>query len=198
MTRETPMSTADDSGSQDVTQLLLEWRNGNERALDRLMPLVYDELRRLAASYMRRERPDHTLQPTALLNEAYLRLVDQTRIAWQGRAHFFGIAAQMMRRILLDHARQLKAAKRGSGGSKLPLEAALGEPERQDVDVIALDEALTRLEELDPRQSRVVELRFFAGLEVNEVAEVLGISRATVNREWAIARTWLYREISRR
>jgi RNA polymerase sigma factor (TIGR02999 family) len=192
------MSTADDSGSQDVTQLLLEWRNGNERALDRLMPLVYDELRRLAASYMRRERPDHTLQPTALLNEAYLRLVDQTRIAWQGRAHFFGIAAQMMRRILLDHARQLKAAKRGSGGSKLPLEAALGEPERQDVDVIALDEALTRLEELDPRQSRVVELRFFAGLEVNEVAEVLGISRATVNREWAIARTWLYREISRR
>jgi len=192
------MSTADESDSQDVTQLLLEWRNGNERALDRLMPLVYDELRRLAASYMRRERPDHTLQPTALLNEAYLRLVDQTRIAWQGRAHFFGIAAQMMRRILLDHARQLKAAKRGSGGSKLPLEAALGEPERQDVDVIALDEALTRLEELDPRQSRVVELRFFAGLEVNEVAEVLGISRATVNREWAIARTWLYREISRR
>lgn len=192
------MSTADDSGSQDVTQLLLEWRNGNERALDRLMPLVYDELRRLAASYMRRERPDHTLQPTALLNEAYLRLVDQTRIAWQGRAHFFGIAAQMMRRILLDHARQLKAAKRGSGGSKLPLEAALGESERQNVDVIALDEALTRLEELDPRQSRVVELRFFAGLEVNEVAEVLEISRATVNREWAIARTWLYREISRR
>ncbi|HEX4964809.1 MAG TPA: sigma-70 family RNA polymerase sigma factor [Thermoanaerobaculia bacterium] len=190
------MSTADE-GSQDVTQLLLEWRNGNERALDRLMPLVYDELRRLAASYMRRERPDHTLQPTALLNEAYLRLVDQTRIAWQGRAHFFGIAAQMMRRILLDHARQLKAAKRGSGGSKLPLEAAMEEPQRQNVDIVALDEALTRLEELDPRQSRIVELRFFAGLEVNEVAEVLGISRATVNREWAVARTWLFREISR-
>ncbi|HKH44618.1 MAG TPA: sigma-70 family RNA polymerase sigma factor [Thermoanaerobaculia bacterium] len=183
---------------EDVTRLLLAWRDGNEQALARLMPLVYDELRRLAASYMRRERSDHTLQPTALLNEAYLRLIDQTRVAWQGRAHFFGIAARMMRRILMDHARQHRAAKRGSGGRKLPLDEAMQEPLRQDVDLLALDEALTRLEELDPRQSRVVELRFFAGLEVTEVAEVLGISPATVKREWAVARAWLHREIADR
>jgi len=181
---------------EDVTRLLLAWRDGNDQALARLMPLVYDELRRLAASYMRRERPDHTLQPTALLNEAYLRLVDQARVAWQGRAHFFGIAARMMRRILMDHARQHRAAKRGSGGRKLPLDEAMEEPLRQDVDLLALDEALSRLEELDPRQSRVVELRFFAGLEVTEVAEVLGISPATVKREWAVARAWLHREIA--
>ena len=180
---------------EDVTRLLLAWRDGDEDALARLMPVVYDELRCLAASYMRRERPDHTLQATALLNEAYLRLIDQTRVSWQGRAHFFGIAARMMRRILMDHARQHRAVKRGSGGRKLPLEDALEEPMRQDVDLLALDEALTRLERLDPRQSQVVELRFFAGLEVTEVAEVLGISTATVKREWAVARTWLHREI---
>ena len=192
------MKTTTDEGvsGEDVTQLLLAWRDGDEGALARLMPVVYDELRRLAASYMRRERPDHTLQATALLNEAYLRLIDQTRVAWQGRAHFFGIAARMMRRILMDHARQHRAVKRGSGGRKLPLEDALEEPVRQDVDLIALDEALTRLEELDPRQGRVVELRFFAGLEVNEVAEVLAISPATVKRDWAVARAWLHREIS--
>lgn len=182
---------------EDVTQLLLAWRGGDDSALERLMPIVYDELRRLAASYMRRERPDHTLQPTALLNEAYLRLIDQTRIAWQGRAHFFGIAAQMMRRILMDHARQHRAVKRGSGGRKLPLDEALEEPVRQDLDLLALDEALVRLEKLDPRQGRVVELRFFAGLEVTEVAEVLAVSPATVKREWAVARVWLHREISR-
>jgi len=189
--------TSDSNPPEDVTRLLLAWREGDENALARLIPVVYDELRRLAASYMRRERPDHTLQPTALLNEAYLRLIDQTRVAWQGRAHFFGIAARMMRRILMDHARQHKAAKRGSGGRKLPLDEALEEPMRQDLDLLALDEALTRLEELDPRQSRVVELRFFAGLEVTEVAEVLAVSPATVKREWAVARVWLHREISR-
>jgi len=192
------MKTTTDDGvsGEDVTQLLLAWRDGDEGALPRLMPVVYDELRRLAASYMRRERPDHTLQATALLNEAYLRLIDQTRVAWQGRAHFFGIAARMMRRILMDHARQHRAVKRGSGGRKLPLEDALEEPVRQNVDLLALDEALTRLEDLDPRQGRVVELRFFAGLEVNEVAEVLAISPATVKRDWAVARAWLHREIS--
>ena len=191
-------TTTDDNvpGEEDVTRLLLAWRDGDEGALARLMPVVYDELRRLAASYMRRERPDHTLQATALLNEAYLRLIDQTRVAWQGRAHFFGIAARMMRRILMDHARQHRAVKRGSGGRKLPLEDALETPVRQDVDLLSLDEALTRLEEIDPRQSRVVELRFFAGLEVTEVAEVLEISPATVKREWAVARAWLHREIS--
>jgi RNA polymerase sigma factor (TIGR02999 family) len=193
--RPRPMMDGNVPGEEDVTRLLLEWRDGNEGALTWLIPLVYDELRRLAASYMRRERPDHTLQPTALLNEAYLRLIDQTRVTWQGRAHFFGIAARMMRRILMDHARQHRAAKRGSGGRKLSLDAALEEPVRQDVDLIALDEALARLEELDPRQSQVVELRFFAGLEVVEVAEVMGISPATVKREWAIARVWLHREI---
>jgi len=182
----------------NVTQLLIDWRNGDGEALQRIIPLVYDELRKIAGSYMRRERPDHTLQATALLNEAYLRLIDQTRVTWRSRAHFIGIAATMMRRVLMDHAREYRAVKRGSGGQKLALDEALGIPEKREVDLIALDDALRELEKMDPRQGQIVEMRFFGGLEVEEVAEVLGISPATVKRDWAVAKVWLRRQMSQR
>jgi RNA polymerase sigma-70 factor, ECF subfamily len=161
------------------------------------MPVIYGELRRLAASYLRRERRDHTLQPTALVNEAFLKLVDQRDVRWENRAHFFGIAAQMMRRILVDHARAHGASKRGAGERPLSLEEASIAAPTPDVNVIALDEALTRLATLDPQQSRVVELRFFGGLTVEETAEVLHISPATVGREWKVAKAWLYAELER-
>jgi RNA polymerase sigma factor (TIGR02999 family) len=180
---------------RDVTRLLQAWSNGQEEALDRLVPRIHDELRRLAASYLRRERPDHTLQPTALVNEAFLKLVDQRAAKWQNRAHFFGIAAQAMRRILVDHARAHAAGKRGGALRKVPLDEAIVAGRAVDVDLLALDEALTRLGALDPQQSRVVELRFFAGLTMEETAEVMRISPATVGREWRMAKAWLSSEL---
>jgi RNA polymerase sigma factor (TIGR02999 family) len=167
-----------------------------KEALDKLMPAVYDELRRQAARYLRREQAGHTLQTTALIHEAYMRLVDQRNVQWQNRAQFFGIAAQMMRRILVDHARTKKRAKRGGSDIRVSLADATMPVEERDLDVIALDEALTRLAEIDEQQSRVVELRFFSGLTVEETAEVMGISPATVKRDWSMAKAWLHRELS--
>ena len=183
----------------DVTRLLLDWsQEGNRASLDALTPLVYDELRKLAGSYLRRERPDHTLQSTALVHEAYMKLIDQKNVQWQNRAHFFGVAAQMIRRILVDHARGHQAAKRGAGAAQLSLDEALSVPGQQrDVNLVALDEALGELERLDPQQSRVIELRYFAGLSIEETAEVMSISSATVKREWSTARAWLFRELGR-
>lgn len=184
--------------SQSVTRLLAEWSNGDRDALEKLAPLVYSELHRLASLYLRRERRDHTLQSTALVHEAWIRLIDQQHINWQSRAQFFGIAAQMIRRILIDHARNRQAAKRGDGALKLSLDEALAAPDRRDLDLVALDDALTDLARLDPAQARLVELRFFAGLSIEESAQVLGISPATVKREWAAAKAWLFRELSAR
>jgi RNA polymerase sigma factor (TIGR02999 family) len=173
----------------EVTRLLLEWSDGDSGALDALMPLVYDELRGLARGYLGRERGDHTLQPTALVNEAYLRLVDQRRVRWQNRAHFFGIAAQIMRRLLVDHARSVRAEKRGGGATKLELDEALSaSTSEREVDLEDLDRALQRLAEIDERQSRIVELRYFAGATNEETAEALGIAVATVKRDWTMAR----------
>jgi RNA polymerase sigma factor (TIGR02999 family) len=180
---------------QDVTQLLVASSAGDRAAMDRLMPLVYDELRRLAQSYLRDERPGHTLQGTALVHEAYLRLIDQKHVQWQNRAHFFGLASQMIRRILVDHARGYHAAKRGASAPKLSLDEAIAVPENRDLDLIGLDDALNGLAKLDPEQSRIVELRFFGGLSIEETAAVVGVSPATVNREWATARAWLFREM---
>ena len=178
-----------------VTQLLQEWSRGDRTALDKLIPIVYEELRRQAANYMRRERPGQSLQTTALVHEAYLRLVDQRAVEWQNRNHFFAIAAQLMRRILVDHARRHQAVKRGGPEIKLmPLddaEAALDE----EIDLVALDEALTRLSLLDEQQSRVVELRFFSGLSVEETADVIGVSTRSIKREWRAAKAWLRREL---
>jgi RNA polymerase sigma factor (TIGR02999 family) len=181
---------------RDVTQLLTAWSNGDSAALNQLMPLVHDELRRLARRYMKLERPGHTLQTTALVNEAYLRLADQTNTQWKNRAQFFGIAAQLMRRILVDHARGHAYAKRGGGAHVVELdEAAVLAPEKAK-EVIALDDALQRLSENDPRKCRVVEMRYFGGLTVEEIAEVLKVSPVTVMRDWSMAKAWLRREIS--
>lgn len=182
--------------SENVTQLLLDWSNGHQEARDELIPLVYDELRRVASHYLRRERPDHTLQPPALVHEAYLRLVDQTAVRWQSRAHFFGIAANLMRQILVNHALSHNTAKRGGGARKVSLDEAASLVQEHDVDLVALDEALARLATFDRRQSRIVELRFFGGLTVEETAEVLEISPATVKREWTMAKAWLHCEIT--
>jgi RNA polymerase sigma factor (TIGR02999 family) len=182
---------------QQVTKLLVDWSNGDQEALEHLTPLVYGELRRLASRYLRKERPDHTLQSTALVHEAYLRLIDQKNVKWQNRAHFFGVAAQMIRRILVDHARGKHAAKRGASAPRLSLDEAIAVPERKDFDLVALDDALNGLAKIDPQQARIVELRFFTGLTVEETAEVLGISPATVKRDWVTAKAWLYRDISR-
>jgi RNA polymerase sigma factor (TIGR02999 family) len=181
-----------------ITQLLQRWRDGNREALDALLPLVYDELRRLAHRHLRNERAEHTLQSSALVHEAYLRLVGQNFPQWEGRTHFFAIAAQLMRQILVDYARRHRASKRGSGVCMLTLGDAEGLPQRNDVDVVALSDALNSLAEIDPRQSRVVELRFFAGLSLEEASEVMGIGTATIQRDWTAARAWLHREISRR
>jgi len=183
---------------QAVTQLLVDWGNGDRQALEKLTPLVYQELKRLAARYLRRERREHTLQSTALVHEAWLRLIDQNHVHWQNRAQFFGNAAEMIRRILIDHARNRQAAKRGDGAIKLSLDEALGALDRRDFDLVALDDALDDLAKLDPKQGKLVELRFFAGLSIEESAEVLGVSPATVKREWAVAKAWLYRELSAR
>ena len=181
-----------------ITQLLKQWNGGDQQALETLMPLVYSELKRLAGSYLRRERPDHTLQSAALVNEAYLRLVNQNEVQWQNKAHFFGIAAQMMRRILVDHARNHKAAKRGAGMPLLELDEAVAQAQNQSINLRGLDEALERLAKIDEQQSKIVELRFFGGLSIEDTSMVLGISAATVKRDWAAARAWLYREVSAR
>jgi RNA polymerase sigma factor (TIGR02999 family) len=186
------------TGAENITDLLLGYRRGDKEALDKLMPLVYDELRRQAARYLRREQAGHTLQTTALIHEAYVRLVDQHNVQWQNRAHFFGIAAQMMRRILVDHARTKKRVKRGGSDIRVSLADATTPVKGQDLDIVALDEALQRLAKIDEQQSRVVELRFFSGLTVEETAEVMGISQATVKRDWSMAKAWLHRELTSR
>ena len=183
---------------KQVTELLIEWREGDEAALGRLMPLVYEELRRMAARYMRGEREGHTLQPSALVNEAYLRLADHRNMQWQGRAHFFGVAAQAMRRVLVDHARTRDSGKRGGGQQKVVLEEAALAAVEPEADLVALDEALRELARLSERKARVVELRYFGGLSVEEAAEVLGVAPVTVMRDWKIAKMWLLRELSNR
>ncbi len=186
------------SSQEHVTELLLRWGGGDRKALDELLPLVYDELRRLARRYLRRERPGHTLQPTALVNEAYLKLIDQREISWQNRAHFFGVAARLMREILVDHARSHMAAKRGGGEQRMTLDEGVASPAaiKPNIDLLRLDDALQVLAKLDPQQCRIVELRYFGGLTIEETAEVLVLSPATIKREWQLARAWLYHEIS--
>jgi RNA polymerase sigma factor (TIGR02999 family) len=182
---------------EGVTQLLKDWNEGDQSALDRLMPLVHAELRRLANNYLRRERANHTLQPTALVNEAYLKLVDQKNARWQNRAQFFGVAAQLMRRILVDHARLHRAEKRGgSDQQRLSLTNIERTTDTPDIDLLALHEALNELAEVDPQQSRIVELKFFGGLSIEETAEVLSVGHATVERDWKMARAWLRRKLT--
>jgi len=181
---------------QQVTQLLVAWGGGDEAALDELMPLVYEELRRLAHQCMSRERPGHTLHTSALVNEAYLRLVDGKKIHWQDRAHFFGIAARLMRQILVDYARRRRYAKRGGDARRVPLDEAMIVSEERAADVVALDDALKSLAEIDPRKSQIVELRFFGGLSIEEAAEVLKVSPGTVMRDWTLAKAWLRRAVS--
>ncbi len=184
------------SSTQEVSRLLAAWGGGDRAALDELIPLVYDELRRLAHLYTGRESPGHTLQTSALVNEAYLRLADRANLHWQNRAHFFAICALLMRQILVDHARQRRSQKRGGGALQVTLDDGLIVSEKRAADVVALDEALARLCELDPRQGKIVELRFFGGLSIDEAAEVLGVSPGTVMRDWTLAKAWLRREIS--
>lgn len=183
-------------GDTDTTQLLVKWGKGDQQALQKLMPRVYDELHRLAGHLMRREQAGHTLQPTALVHEAYLRMVDQTRADWQNRAHFLAVAAQMLRRVLVDHARAKQRLKRSSGTMLLSFEESLASGPALDLDVVALDEALSELARIDPQQSRIVELRFFAGVSIEETAASLAISPATVKRDWAVARAWLHRRLT--
>jgi RNA polymerase sigma factor (TIGR02999 family) len=182
---------------KEVTRLLVAWSNGDQAALEQLTPLVYSELHRLAHRYLGRERKGHTLQTTALVHEAYLRLIDQKEVRWQNRAHFFAIAAQMMRRILVDYARSRNVARRGGGAQQVSLDEAMEVSDERASDVIALDEALKGLSELDQRKSRIIELRFFGGLSIEETAEVLGVSPGTVMRDWTFAKAWLQREINR-
>jgi len=180
----------------EVTRLLVAWGDGDRTALDNLTPMVYEELHRLAHQYMSQERPGHTLQTSALVHEAYLRLIDQKDVHWQNRAHFFGIAAQMMRRILVDYARQRRYAKRGGDARQVPLDEAMIVSEERAADVVALDDALKSLAEIDPRKSQIVELRFFGGLSIEETAEVLKVSPGTIMREWTLAKAWLRREMT--
>jgi RNA polymerase sigma factor (TIGR02999 family) len=179
----------------EVTQMLAQLAGGNREVIDKLLPLVYDKLRELAANYLRRERSGHTMQATALVHEAYLKLVDQQELRWQNRAHFFGVAAQAMRRILVDYARGHRAAKRGHGQPKVALDEVAAISEERSEEIVALDEALTKLAAFDPQQSKIVELRYFSGLTLEETAEALGISASTVKREWNMAKAWLHREI---
>jgi RNA polymerase sigma factor (TIGR02999 family) len=178
-----------------LTQLLINWRNGDKAALDQLMPLVYDELRRLARRYMGKERRDHTLETSALINEAYLRLVDQEEANWQNRAHFFAVASQVMRHILIDHARSYQYEKRGAGAQKVQLDEAIVFTDERAAELVALDDALTCLASVDQRKSRIIELRFFGGLNIEETAEVMDLSPTTVQREWRAAKAWLRRFI---
>ena len=185
-----------DELQHEVTQILHDWSDGDQQAPERLMPLVYDEMRRLARSFLARERGGHTLQPTALVNEAYLRLVDQTRVNWQNRAHFYSIASSMMRRVLIDHARAHATEKRGGTAIHLSLEDVQVPLEQRAASFVALDEALKKLEQMDERKCKVVEMRFFGGLSDEEIAQVLGVTTRTVLRDWKKARLWLYRELS--
>lgn len=179
----------------DVTAILQKLTDGDDRSPELLLPQVYDELKRLASGYMRNERDSHTLQTTALVHEAYIRLVDWKHVTWQNRAHFFAVAARLMRRILIDYAREYRAEKRGSGVPKIALEDAITLASERDIDLFALDEALTRLESFDERQARIVELRFFSGMTIEETAEVMRLSPATIKNEWTMARTWLYNQL---
>lgn len=185
------------SSPKEITQLLLAWSHGEQAALDQLIPLVHDELHRIAKRYMRRERPGQTMQTTVLVDEAYLRLIDSSRVHWQNRAHFFAIAAQLMRRILVDFARSRHNLKRGGRAEQVSLDEALVISPERGADIVALDDALKALASLDARQSQVVELRFFGGLSINETAEVLKVSEGTVRRDWSLAKAWLHRELSR-
>jgi RNA polymerase sigma-70 factor, ECF subfamily len=182
--------------SQDLTRLLAAWSDGDQVALEELLPLVNAELRRLAGHYMRRESPGHTLQTSALVNEAYLRLIDQRQVQWRNRAHFFGVAAQLMRRILIDHARSRQYAKRGGGALRVSLDESAAVTDAHAVELLAVDEALEKLTAMDARKGRIVELRFFGGLTEEETAEVIGVSLPTVQREWRAAKAWLYRMLT--
>jgi RNA polymerase sigma factor (TIGR02999 family) len=185
------------TSSQNLTQMLVQLSEGNSQMVEDILPLIYNELRKLAGNYLRRERSDHTLQPTALVHEAYIKLIDQTQVKWQNRAHFFGIAANIMRRILVDYARQHKAEKRGGAAEKLPLEEEiLIVSEGKSAELLALDEALENLAKMDPQKSKIVELRYFGGLSVEETAEVLGVSEITVKRHWRMAKAWLYGQLA--
>jgi RNA polymerase sigma factor (TIGR02999 family) len=186
------------AGEHDITSLLMEWSRGNRQALDQLTPLVYRELRQLAKRHLRRERFDHTIRGTALVHEAYLKLVDQKRVAWHDREHFFAVASQVMRRVLVSYARSRGALKRGAGHTLLAFDDSIAVPEWRNVDLIALDDALESLSQMDPQQGRIVELRFFSGLSIESTGKILGISPATVKRDWQVARAWLYRELSKR
>ncbi len=186
------------ASAERVSELLLNWGHGDQSAREELIPLVYVELRRIARRYLWKERPDHTLQSGALVHEAYLHLLHEEPPQWQNRAHFFGFAAQLMRHILVDHARGRLAAKRGAGAPRLALNPEIALPQKREVDLVVMDDALTKLATLDPKQSRLIELRFFGGLSIEEAAVVLGISPATVKREWATARAWLQREMKRK
>lgn len=181
---------------QEITQILLSWGKGDQAALDQLIPLVYPELRKMARRYMGRENSAHTLQTSALINEAYLRLIDQQQVEWQDRGHFFAVAAQVMRHILIDHARRRRYSKRGGGAQHVPLDDAAMVNHERAAELVALDDALTGLADFDPRKSQIVELRFFGGLSVEETAEVMKLSPVTVMREWRAAKAWLHREIS--
>jgi RNA polymerase sigma-70 factor (ECF subfamily) len=185
------------TSSHELTQMLIQLSEGKSQVVDDILPLIYDELRSLASNYLRRERSDHTLQPTALVHEAYLKLIDQTQVKWQNRAHFFGIAANIMRRILVDHARKHTADKRGGAAEKLPLEEEiLIVSEGKSAELLALDEALKNLAKIDEQKSKIVELRYFGGLSVEETAEVLGVSEITVKRHWRMAKAWLYGQLA--
>jgi len=181
---------------QEITQLLLSWSKGDQAALDQLIPLVYPELRKLARRYMGRESPEHTLQTSALINEAYLRLVDQQAVEWNDRAHFFAVAAQVMRHILIDHARSHLYGKRGAGAQHVPLDEVAVVSQERAAELVALDDALTSLAKIDERKGKIIELRFFGGLSVDETAEVMNVSPVTVMREWRAAKAWLHREVS--
>jgi RNA polymerase sigma-70 factor, ECF subfamily len=182
--------------STDITRLLLAWGQGDQAAFDELMPLVYDQLRKLAKNYMRQQRPGHTLQTTALVNEAYLKLIDSSRVNWQNRTHFFAISAQLMRRVLVDFARAKNSLKRGGERIQVTLDEKIEVPTEKPLDLVALDEALQTLAKMNERQAKIVELRYFGGLSEEEIAETLGISYRTVRRDWNIAKAWLYRELS--
>ncbi len=181
----------------EITQMLLELTDGNKDVVNQILPHIYDELRRLAGSYLRRERSDHTLQPTALVHEAYMKLIDQNRVKWQNRAHFFGIAAQVMRRILMDHARKTTAEKRGGDAEVLPIEEEiLIVSDNRSSDLLALNDALDELARMDPDKAKIVELRYFGGLSIEETAEVMEVSVPTINRHWKLAKTWLYTQLA--
>jgi RNA polymerase sigma-70 factor, ECF subfamily len=188
----------DQPSSNEITQQLIAWSKGDATALDKLIPAVYQELRRTADYYLRKEGSGHSLQPTALVHEAYLRLIDQTQVEWQNRAHFFGVAAQMMRRILLDHAKTKHRAKRGGGARNLSLDETANYTHERAAELVALDDALQTLNEMDERKSRIVELRYFGGLTVEETAQVLGVSDKTVMRDWNLAKAWLYQQLNRK